>query len=64
MDSNELNGTGNNRHYTFADALQKLAALGFGPDAPKPAPAPEEELNDWLFAREIPELRAWFENEP
>ncbi len=64
MESNALSSTGTNGRYTYADALRRLGALGFGPDAPRPAPPPAEALNDWLFAREITELSAWFENEP
>jgi hypothetical protein len=54
--------------YSFAAAFQRLKALGFlHPATPEPASAaarPEEELNDWQFARYASESARWFEDEP
>ncbi len=47
--------------YSYADALRRLAALGFGPDTQRPAPPTDEPVNDWLYARCIPELSDWFQ---
>ena len=53
--------------YSCADALARLTTPGFfanGPSCPPAAARVEDpELNDWLFAREIPELAAWFEED-
>jgi hypothetical protein len=68
MDSYEVNGAGNNNRYTYADAFQKLVALGFIPDAPRPAlptieatgigSQPSREVNG-DYPAEDPEVLNW-----